>query len=108
MATCSNCSATLTPCRTYFGRCAACHSRWDRAGRPDGGPPPPQTPAWTPALHEAAIAARTRAYEDSLRVFGALVATGIPVKAAARRMGVAMSTAHRYAAVLRTRQEVAA
>jgi hypothetical protein len=105
---CSNCGDPLIPHRNSLGMCGRCYNRWDRAGRPDTGPPPPQAPTWTDAARASAKAARTEAFEANLRQLAYLIDTGMPLKAAARRMRIAIGTAYRYAAVLREREEVKA
>jgi hypothetical protein len=103
MAACSNCGETLVPGRIYYGRCNPCHGRWIRAGRPVTVPAP-QVPTWTAEARARALAVRAEAYEASLRHFAYLMATDMPVKAAARRMRIAVGTAYRYAAVLKNRE----
>jgi DNA-binding CsgD family transcriptional regulator len=78
--------------------------RWWRAGQPGDGPPPTRRPPPTPQAHAAAQAARDAAQaakHQRLQEYGRLVAAGLPPKAAARRMGISLSTAYYYNRQLR-------
>lgn len=78
--------------------CGACFFRWHRAGRPESGPPAPRLPGDGFA---AARRALSEARESRLEDFAWLRSRGVPVAVAARRAGVAMSTAYGYEADIR-------
>jgi hypothetical protein len=65
-----------------YGWCTACYFRWDRAGRPDAGPPPRRNGRY----EEYAELTRDQHYT---------------LRNAAARMGVSTRTAERYEARLR-------
>lgn len=48
MSQTANCTACHQRPRKARGWCNTCYMRWDRAGRPDTGPPPP--PNFTPVI----------------------------------------------------------
>lgn len=80
-----------------YGYCATCYSRWRRAGRPDGGPPPPQ-PLGIKGhenLAHAQAAIRMRS-EQTLADYAALHKAGVSDEGIAARMGVSFRTVERY------------
>lgn len=82
-----------------FEMCQTCYVRWDRAGRPDTGPPPPQgTEAARAAAREANTAARRGRIED----YQDLRSWGLTREAAAQRLGVTVRTAWDYEASLKS------
>lgn len=76
----------------------SCYERWQRAGKPASGPPPPMPAAPQLAIaRERSTAARLGRLED----YSELRSWGVSVKDAARRTGVTERTAWRYEAVRR-------
>lgn len=84
-----------------FGWCVACYQRWDRAGRPDTGPPlRPRDPiAAAEAGRRAAKAARIEDYLE-------LRSWGETREQAAARLGVCEETTRRYDRALREQESV--
>jgi hypothetical protein len=78
--TCDSCGHEKEHNRQQW--CPTCRNRWDRAGRPAGGPPPRRTGRW----EEYAELTREQGYT---------------LTNAAARMGVSHRTAQRYEAWLR-------
>lgn len=73
------------------GYAPPCFRRWDRAGRPESGPPPP-LPAG-PERRAPAVAALREAFEARVDDYAWLRASGESVTSAARRVGIAEKTA---------------
>ena len=87
------------------GWCLPCWKRWDRAGRPENGPPAPMSHQERCALSNAArkaAAARTRAAYARLRV------TGYTPAQAALRLGMAERTGELYESAYRAAGDLAA
>jgi hypothetical protein len=79
--------------------CSACGNRWDRAGRPADGPPPPTPPDEQRALAwEANRAARRNRVEDYAELTRQF---GLSRAEAAARLGITERTTWRYEATLR-------
>jgi hypothetical protein len=80
------------------GLCRACHGRWDVAGRPPEGPPPPMPPQMSGrlgALH------KIERYAARLEDYAWLESTGSEIAEAAMRLGVSEDTVRRYRRALR-------
>lgn len=92
------------PAGEGHGWATACYRRWERAGKPDTGPPPPKPPAAVsrPGTR-AAVAQR-------MERFTALRTQGLTVAAIAAEMGMPLRAAEHYAAKFRqqVRDELAA
>lgn len=79
-----------------FTMCVACYQRWDRAGRPDTGPPPrTQDPV------SAAAAGRRAAKQARMEDYQELRSWGETREQAAARLGVCTETTRRYDRALR-------
>ena len=94
--TCRNCPAVLIPRRTRRGLCDACYQRWDRAGRGDTIPAPMPRDEAARRGRERASAAKRQARAENKAALAGLLAAGMPLKMAARMIGVAHCTAARY------------
>lgn len=93
------CPETMpTPSGEGRGWATPCYRRWERADRPDSGPPPPR-PAAGPKAHATKAEA-----EALLAEFTRLRAQGLTVAAIAERMGLHLRAAEHYAKLWRQQQ----
>lgn len=91
------------------GYCVPCGCRWNYAGRPSSGVPDAMARDQYASLGGQANAARRQEKHIArLLAFARLRARGVPVEAAARRVGVAPSTARGYEAELKRSARAAA
>lgn len=100
--TCKHCGDTKR--HGAYGWCHACYTRWDRAGRPEDGPPQKTSPL---AVLELAWQAHSERRKGRLEDYQDLRSWGLTVERAARRLGLSERTAWRYEAALRA-EEVSA
>jgi hypothetical protein len=94
--TCRSCPNTLKPNHTRYGYCGNCYFRWNRAGRPETGPPAPQTPQWSDeagARGRAVIQANKQARVNEA---ARLLAKGYSRKRVAAYMALHIKTIDNY------------
>lgn len=75
--------------------CSACARRWIRAGRPAGGPPPPEDKR-SPEHVERLAAGRRAAKASRVEDYADLLSFGLTREEAAARLRVTVRSTYRY------------